>query len=916
MTSRCFAQLCTGSLGDPVVQIDFGSGTATHAAALGTAVTSYTYVTANFPEDGQYTVENTTVGASNAWWGTTDHTSQAGGATGGYMMVVNASISKTDYFYQNTVTGLCSGTTYEFAAWVVNLLRSQDKSPPDITFSIYKPDGVTLIQSYDTGTIPLTPSGPTWKQYGFYFTMPTDVSSVVIKMTNNSNGGAPANDLALDDITFRACGPTIISSFNSSSSVTALSGCPDGSQSITLSATESSGYNNPVYQWQVNTGSGWTDIAGATHTSYTLQQPTTAGTYQYRMVSSEAANAGSAACQVASNVLTFTVSSPPAAAFSKVSTPCLSDPVTFSDNSTVASGTITSWYWDFGDGNHSTLQNPTCTYTTAGTYNVTLKVTSSNNCSSTSAAQVIAKDARPVAGFTTSTTNCAGQAVTFTDISTPTGTIKTWAWDLGDGTMPTYQTNAPFSHIYATASTYNVTLTVTSISGCVSLVTTHQVVVNPLPTVAFTLPDACLTDAATFTNQSTVTDGSTLSYAWDFGDQNASAADNTSALQNPSHKYSQTGNYTVTLTVTTSNGCVNSASQQFTVNGTVPVAKFSVENAGNLCSSDAVIIDNMSTVDFGNITKIVLYYDYDNAPGQYDTFLRSDGTIPSDGKFSHSYGTFNSPLTKNYHIKMMAYSGESCVSTTDQTITVNANPVASITAIGPLCQDDSPVQITADNNGFNGTGTFSGTGVSSSGLFSPSSSGAGTFTVSYTFTATNGCGYTTSENVVVNANPVVTAPSTMSILQGGQAVIKATATGDGLTYKWTPSTGLDHDDVLQPTASPGSDTQYTLTVTSSAGCSSTAIVSVSVLMAPVIPNTFTPNNDGVNDTWNIKYLDSYPDCTVEVFNRYGARVFYSVGYPTAWDGRINGQNLPVGTYYYIIDPKIRPKYSGWLLIMR
>lgn len=105
--SKLQAQLCTGSLGDPVVKIDFGSGTATHGSALGTGITSYNWTTADFPGDGSYTVESRT-NSANVWWTTTDHTG------GGYMMVVNASLSTTDYFYKNTVTGLCPETTYEF----------------------------------------------------------------------------------------------------------------------------------------------------------------------------------------------------------------------------------------------------------------------------------------------------------------------------------------------------------------------------------------------------------------------------------------------------------------------------------------------------------------------------------------------------------------------------------------------------------------------------------------------------------------------------------------------------------------------------------------------------------------------------------------------------------------------------------
>jgi len=85
----------------------------------------------------------------------------------------------------------------------------------------------------------------------------------------------------------------------------------------------------------------------------------------------------------------------------------------------------------------------------------------------------------------------------------------------------------------------------------------------------------------------------------------------------------------------------------------------------------------------------------------------------------------------------------------------------------------------------------------------------------------------------------------------------------------------------------------------------------------VIPNTFTPNGDGINDTWNIKYIDSFPNCTVEIFNRYGEIVYSSVGYGVAWDGTYKGATLPTGTYYYIVNLKNgRNPLSGFVAIIR
>uniref|UniRef100_UPI0013D3D9C1 gliding motility-associated C-terminal domain-containing protein n=1 Tax=Raoultella planticola TaxID=575 RepID=UPI0013D3D9C1 len=88
-----------------------------------------------------------------------------------------------------------------------------------------------------------------------------------------------------------------------------------------------------------------------------------------------------------------------------------------------------------------------------------------------------------------------------------------------------------------------------------------------------------------------------------------------------------------------------------------------------------------------------------------------------------------------------------------------------------------------------------------------------------------------------------------------------------------------------------------LTLTGKGGCSVTDTTFIKVLLTIDVPNVFSPNGDGINDTWKIKYLESYPGATVEVFDRYGQVVFKSQGYNKEWDGTYNGNPLPVATYY-------------------
>jgi gliding motility-associated-like protein len=182
---------------------------------------------------------------------------------------------------------------------------------------------------------------------------------------------------------------------------------------------------------------------------------------------------------------------------------------------------------------------------------------------------------------------------------------------------------------------------------------------------------------------------------------------------------------------------------------------------------------------------------------------------------------------------------------------------------------------------------------------------AGTYPVSFYYRTNTGCfSDTVIRPVTVHPYPVVNAGTDLFVLQGGEVVIRAAATGSSnYIYRWTPATWLSSDTALQPITRPQDDITYILRVTGEGGCEDNDDVFVKLLLKPVIPNAFSPNGDGINDTWIIRYLDSYPGATVQVFDRYGRAVLTSKGYNTAWDGNITGKPLPAGVYYYIVDPK-------------
>ena len=138
-----------------------------------------------------------------------------------------------------------------------------------------------------------------------------------------------------------------------------------------------------------------------------------------------------------------------------------------------------------------------------------------------------------------------------------------------------------------------------------------------------------------------------------------------------------------------------------------------------------------------------------------------------------------------------------------------------------------------------------------------------------------------------------------------------------VTYSWSPPQYLSNAAVSNPFASPPDDITYTFKITTDKGCSATDDVFVKVLKLPAIPNIFSPNGDGIHDNWVINYLDSYPGCTVDIYNRYGQLIWHSEGYSKPWDGTINGRPVPIGTYYYIVSPKNgRKQMAGYVDVIR
>lgn len=245
-------------------------------------------------------------------------------------------------------------------------------------------------------------------------------------------------------------------------------------------------------------------------------------------------------------------------------------------------------------------------------------------------------------------------------------------------------------------------------------------------------------------------------------------------------------------------------------------------------------------------------------------------------------------------------------------ISVDPIPTVLFDSIPLLCgQADARLALVASPVG----GAFSGKGVEGT-TFDARLAGGGTHLITYLFQTLTGCTATATRTAQVLPGPRALLGSGKTILQGDSLLILSSVT-EGAAYAWSPPLGLNDPTLAQPTAAPEQTTTYRLRVTAANGCYSESEIRIEVLPPVKIPNGFTPNGDGTNDTWEIENSTAYADCEVTVFNRWGNKVFASRGYNNEWDGRENNEELPAATYYYVIKlhPDL-PVKSGSVTIFR
>ena len=271
--SQGFAQgICSGNLGENIFEKgDFGSGQASVLATNPNIAPGYNYTTFT-PPDGSYTICSST-GALPGLYGTWINITDNSDDPNGYMMLVNASYDP-GVFYEEVVDGLCENTLYEFSADIINVVRAgvANHINPNVSFFIDDEE------VYSTGSIA---QNETWNQYGFSFVTDATQSSITLTLRNNAPGGS-GNDLALDNISFRPCGP---SSFIGIESDTTIFLCIDDDPLTLIADVDSGNGDKFAVQWQTSLdGENWEILVGSTEETITHTN-FNPGDYYYRYYS-------------------------------------------------------------------------------------------------------------------------------------------------------------------------------------------------------------------------------------------------------------------------------------------------------------------------------------------------------------------------------------------------------------------------------------------------------------------------------------------------------------------------------------------------------------------------------------------------------------------------------------------------------
>ena len=577
---------------------------------------------------------------------------------------------------------------------------------------------------------------------------------------------------------------------------------------------------------------------------------------------------------------------------------CMNDVVSFADQSTVAFGSIISWEWNFGDANTDMAQNTSNLYTSFGTYTVELMVETYNGCRDTTEQQVEVYQL-PVADFSFSD-GCLLAPATFTDQSTSnSGNLDAWTWDLGDNTIENGQ--GPINHAYLAAGDYVIELIAATEYACFDTVE-QTITIHPMPVADFEADSVCFNEVTNFTNLSTISTGLITDNDWDFG------FSTTSNALNPTNTFPQTGYHPVFLSVTSDLGCVDTITKNIRVY-VLPQPAFSNNDT---CFEDIVSFSNQSQISEGTIDA----YDWDFGDSQTSNLQAS----------THYYGAEGM-----YTATLVATSNFGCTETVSQQVEIY--PLPQISFVPSPTEGCQPLSVAFNNQTQITSGyqidTYEwdlGHGVTSEEI-NPQTvyADSGLYDVELIVTTTDGCDDTllVSNAVDVWPRPVAgfsTHKETYIILFPRVDFIDESVGATEWFYEFSDGNTSIEQSPSNEYQEPGTYRviQY---VNNDYGCDDAT--SLTLVVKPAItfyaPSAFTPNGDGINDTFFGEGIGIF-SYEMTIYNRWGEILFESTEKENGWDGTYKGIPVDNGVYVYsfiIEDINFRRKrYSGEIHLVR
>jgi gliding motility-associated-like protein len=369
------------------------------------------------------------------------------------------------------------------------------------------------------------------------------------------------------------------------------------------------------------------------------------GTYLVKLTVTSSYN-----CQSATS-LKVTVNPMPKPDFKTNPICSLSNTVNFVNFTTISSGTVTNYNWDFGDGNTSAVTSPSHVFASSKTYVISLKSTSDKGCEETISKSIVVYD-KILARFTVNRATCGvNSSIQFTDISLAPGGATKYSWSFGDGS--TSSQKDPL-HIYGKTGTFKVKMKITTIDGC-SDSAEETIKINEIPKASFKLDSDTICSnnkQATFINTSVLSSG-TMNYEWDFGDGFLSTQ------KDPVHTYGSYGSYTVKLKAISDAGCEHTYSNTIQVRP-MPVINFDLTVDQPCLRNNAITLTNKSSIATGTYQHI---------------WSISDGTT-SVNTSPYKYSFKNDG---QFIIKLTAVSNFGCKDSAEKSIDIYKDPAANFT---------------------------------------------------------------------------------------------------------------------------------------------------------------------------------------------------------------------------------------------